>query len=1264
MYEYAETRIFVVPAFLWLHIQHGFSTLRILATTVLENIIQACTSTMSNKPISRENNFRRFNESATSQERKLRSDEENVNATRGYNNSLVDSFHLPYPPSQHRSLAPDSALSMASATAACLSAGNPWDLTPFLSAAGTTRATTITGVLQSLAYSGLAGTSPRSCLGMNRFDRLLGQSTRMNFPTQFITFSSSNSFTATSRELTFKMDALDRLLKEIDLIPMIDKIDLLAALQVAPELVSKESGYFRFLRHANFDAKAAADKLVSYWKYRRSLFGDRAFRPMDMTGDGALTLEDIEMIKSGFIAYAPNDSEGCPVVIFDASRRNTDTAQVRMRGTFYHAQYLSEDSTAQTQGFVILCIVSVYRYDHTTMEAVSMLINTFPMKVKAWHTFDCIKDRNSLEQGFLLGFMEVFLHSLNNLTTYLYSAEAMEDIVWELATEHGLSMESLPNCIGGTWTYDMFQQWLVGRMSFEKNHYSQCPIDGTMSSESRRIHASPRPRKRSKWDEEEQSLEGDDDDDDAKSRAQKPLMNSYENECIEGLLSQFQRLLLHTSNINHETSAVHFTRQKPDSYHLELQLGIPSQDSLRFYVDKYDALEKALHAVSVHDKLDYMTAVHVAPELVLQESDPSRFLSFNGYNAEKAAQGIVRYWKQRRALFGERAFLPMTLTGTGALNAEDIQFQKCGNLAITGQDQQGCTVLVFDPSRRTTDDRGTRIRVLFYTWQVLFENPANQNVGFTAIHIARAPDYDKVHTESLQMVLSVFPVKPKAVHTFDLMTKIDLFRRGFIQGLIGIIVSAYTATPTFFHSPDRAEETLFNLETQHGLPRTVIPDSIGGSWSYNCFEKFRQERIMLEEKRYSTLANCVTTSTTIPSKTHLTQGAIAESSIFVSDQIARRNYHDVNDEKLSPPIPQRVHQEETTINARENHHILLLDGETRHLPAEETAEYDEAVRNAPQKLWEDECRPELFLRVEEFDARKAAIRIAKYWRWRSLVFGSSQYASLTQTGDNALGRKELSTLRTGFLNLLPYDIHGRSVLYIDPSLLQYDLYENARNRCIFYMMSLMTENDKSQSDGAILIVKVNPQHFGLVSAPLLDALSKALPLRITTIHLISQENVPIDLIRSLEPLNARIHVHSDQSKVGLLIKLESFGLTKAGLPKFVNGDWCYGKFVQWQELRTRIEWKIPSCLSGRACSQTSVFPAMKPYTLLSDDEAAERKRRMSLIHFRRKQNRIRVAVVMLKENCSDLRHEKTKLLQENQELEAKYANATSIVNNL
>jgi len=199
---------------------------------------------------------------------------------------------------------------------------------------------------------------------------------------------------------------------------------------------------------------------------------------------------------------------------------------------------------------------------------------------------------------------------------------------------------------------------------------------------------------------------------------------------------------------------------------------------------------------------------------------------------------------------------------------------------------------VFDPSRRTTDDRNIRLRGAFYTWQVLFESPANETMGFVAIRIIRAPNNDKIVAKAVQKLLSVFPIKAKVFHTFDLMTKINLFCRGFIQGLIGSIVRAYTATPAFFHLPHGAEETLCNLERQYGLPRTVIPNCIGGSWSYDCLEEFQMECIVLERTSYSTRAECATTSATIPSQAHLAHGAAAGSSPVISEQSLRRNYHD------------------------------------------------------------------------------------------------------------------------------------------------------------------------------------------------------------------------------------------------------------------------------------------------------------------------------------------------------------------------------------
>jgi len=100
------------------------------------------------------------------------------------------------------------------------------------------------------------------------------------------------------------------------------------------------------------------------------------------------------------------------------------------------------------------------------------------------------------------------------------------------------------------------------------------------------------------------------------------------------------------------------------------------------FVDKHGDVEptallrlhEALKEVSVMDKIDYLTALQTVPELVLEESEPIKFLRFHDFNAVAAAQGLICYWKRRRDVFQERAFRPLTITGDGALTAPEIEF--------------------------------------------------------------------------------------------------------------------------------------------------------------------------------------------------------------------------------------------------------------------------------------------------------------------------------------------------------------------------------------------------------------------------------------------------------------------------------------------------------------------------------------------------------------------------------------------------------------
>jgi len=135
----------------------------------------------------------------------------------------------------------------------------------------------------------------------------------------------------------------------------------------------------------------------------------------------------------------------------------------------------------------------------------------------------------------------------------------------------------------------------------------------------------------------------------------------------------------------------------------------------------------------------------------------------------------------------------------------------------------------------------------------------------------------------------------------------------------------------------------------------------------------------------------------------------------------------------------------------------------------------------------------------------------------------------------------------------------------------------------------VTEKEKSQTEGAILLHRVHPPEFATIDVGFLEALIQALPLKLSRLHLVSYDAIPLDSVLTRMRCGGDVYIHSGTRKETICSELELFGMKKAGLPKFVNGEWGYEKFVQWQELRTRIEWKVPVGLSGRDCTDMAIF---------------------------------------------------------------------------
>jgi hypothetical protein len=102
---------------------------------------------------------------------------------------------------------------------------------------------------------------------------------------------------------------------------------------------------------------AAARRLASYWKHRKETFGDRAFLPLDLSGQGALTVEDVRTLQTGYLLNCPRDENKRSVLYYDRSKRpQDDKASARILFFALHSTMPNEES--QTGGFVLLMNLS------------------------------------------------------------------------------------------------------------------------------------------------------------------------------------------------------------------------------------------------------------------------------------------------------------------------------------------------------------------------------------------------------------------------------------------------------------------------------------------------------------------------------------------------------------------------------------------------------------------------------------------------------------------------------------------------------------------------------------------------------------------------------------------------------------------------------------------------------------------------------------------------------------------------------------------
>lgn len=240
-----------------------------------------------------------------------------------------------------------------------------------------------------------------------------------------------------------------------------------AAIEVVPQLVENETKVVDFLRTENYNPVSAATRLALYWKYRKIIFGERWLLPMNQTGTGALSTEDIDVLKTGYkIAFQRDPSDGL-MVLTDDTRLSRAPGHTNTRIMFYYATIFTDEPT-QVQGATLLHVIQSGEKPDIDLQTDGweMLRTGLAMKVKqilvvvAPHQEDQAAILQRAQQTALA---EEFK---SRHRAELILSDSVAATLQKLEGR-GCGKPLLPSCIGGAFDYTQFAEWMRMRISVE-----------------------------------------------------------------------------------------------------------------------------------------------------------------------------------------------------------------------------------------------------------------------------------------------------------------------------------------------------------------------------------------------------------------------------------------------------------------------------------------------------------------------------------------------------------------------------------------------------------------------------------------------------------------------------------------------------------------------------------------------------------------------------------------------------------------------------
>jgi len=236
--------------------------------------------------------------------------------------------------------------------------------------------------------------------------------------------------------------------ESISLIAHDDKKDYLEAYRLAPTLVATESNPIDFLKVESMNPWNAATRLTLYWKYRREAFLDRWLLPLNLSGEGAPSQDDIALIKQDVIMLQKLPGNATLVYV-DWARGGPNQHELsHSRASFFWSTFVQGGEIYLIQSLITPKLLARRRKKGRSYEIIR---EALPFRVKkvfilTRHSSDLSDSIIYTSISMLKMLLEFFLGDSPEMISDTKKKEALEKF-----KAYGVPEVYVPSFLGGKW---------------------------------------------------------------------------------------------------------------------------------------------------------------------------------------------------------------------------------------------------------------------------------------------------------------------------------------------------------------------------------------------------------------------------------------------------------------------------------------------------------------------------------------------------------------------------------------------------------------------------------------------------------------------------------------------------------------------------------------------------------------------------------------------------------------------------------------------